>query len=376
MGDDIDYDVIVVGSGPAGLVAGEYAAKTGAHVLVVDRKREVGSPVRCAEGIGAMNLKLLDLFPSSDFIMNTLNRAHIISPSGKVLKIHVPYKEFSLHVLDRSIFEKELAGRFKNQGGEILLGTTVVDLIREGARITGIRTTQGDITCKVIIGCDGVESRIGRWCKLTKRLNLNQIFSTAQYTLVDLEDVDDHFEIHFGQRFAPGGYAWLFPKGKGEVNLGLGTLGTHKKKPIELLKEFRKDRACDAHPTRLTTGCIPSTLPPPRTVKDNVLLVGDAARQTNAVSGGGIANAIKAGKIAGEVAGMVAAENRPMSQLEDYEIRWRGELEKILKKKYKQRRYLENDKKNERICRLMRLAYLLKPLIPKNLIVRWLTPDF
>jgi digeranylgeranylglycerophospholipid reductase len=376
VGDGIDYDVIVVGSGPAGLVAGEYAAKCGARTLVVDRKREVGSPVRCAEGLGAMNLKLLDLDPTSDFIMNTLNRAHIISPSGKRLKIYVPYKEFSLHVLDRSGFEKELAKRFKDNGGEILLGTTVVGLKREGGKITGVRTAKGDITGKVIIGCDGVESRIGRFCGLTKRLNMNQIFSTAQCMLVDMEGVDDHFEIQFGQRYAPGGYAWLFPKGKGEVNLGLGILGTHKKKSIEFLREFKKDRAPDAQFTRFVTGCIPSTLPPPKTVKDNILLVGDSARQTNAVSGGGIANAIKAGKIAGKIAGKVASENLPISRLEEYETLWRAELEKTLTKKFKQRRYLESDRKNERIFKLMKLAYFLKPIIPKNVIVRWLTPDF
>jgi digeranylgeranylglycerophospholipid reductase len=323
-----------------------------------------------------MNLKLLDLDPDSDFIMSTLNRAHIISPSGKRLKIYFPYKEFSVLVLDRSIFEKKLAKRFKAQGGEILLGTTVLNLKREGDKITGVRTTKGDITGKVIIGCDGVESRIGRFSGLTKRLNMNQIFSTAQYKLVDLDGVDDHFEIHFGQRYAPGGYAWLFPKGKGEVNLGLGILGSHKKKPIEFLKEFKKDRAPDAHFTRFVTGCIPSTLPPPRTVKDNVMLVGDSARQTNAVSGGGIANAIKAGKIAGEVAGKVVVENRPISRLEEYETLWRAEMEKVLIKKFKQRRFLESDKKNERIFRLMKLAYFLKPIIPKNVIVRWLTPDF
>jgi digeranylgeranylglycerophospholipid reductase len=323
-----------------------------------------------------MNLKLLDIDPTSDFIMNTLNRAHIISPSGKTLKIHVPYKEFALHILDRSGFEKELAKRFKDQGGEIILGTTVVGLMREGGNITGVRTAKGNITGNVIIGCDGVESRIGRFCGLTKMLNMNQIFSTAQYMLVDLEGVDDHFEIHFGQRYAPGGYAWLFPKGKGEVNLGLGILGTSKKKPIDYLKEFKKDKAPNAHFTRFVSGCIPSTLPPPKTVKDNVLLVGDAARQTNAVSGGGIANSMKAGKIAGAVAGKVASENLPISRLEEYETLWRAELEKTLIKKFKQRRFLGDDKKNQRIFNAMRLAYFFKPIIPKGVIVRWLRPDF
>ncbi len=104
--------------------------------------------------------------------------------------------------------------------------------------------------------------------------------------------------------------------------------------------------------------------------------MGDAARQTNAVSGGGIANAILAGKIAGELAGEVSTKNQPISRLEEYEKLWRSHLEKILVKKFKQRRFLEDDRKNERMFSMMKLAAFLKPILPKSLIVRWLTPNF
>ncbi len=366
----------MVGAGPAGLVAGEYAARKGAKVLVIDRKREIGLPVRCAEGLGAKSFQLLGLEPSSDFVANTVNKAMLISPKGRKLEVYVPYKEFTLYILDRTRFERALASRLKANGGETLLGNTVTGLIRKEGKINGVCTTQGDVKAKIIIGADGVESRVGRWCGLAKRLKLNQIISTAQYTLVDMEGVDDHFEIHFGSKYSPGGYAWMFPKGKKEANLGLGVLASTNKKPSELLKKFKEERAKDAHSTRLITGCIPSTLPLPKTVKDNVILVGDAARQTNAVSGGGIANAILAGKIAGELAGKVSTKNQPISRLEEYERLWRSHLEKILVKKFKQRRFLEDDRKNERMFSMMKLAAFLKPILPKSLIVRWLTPNF
>ncbi len=368
--------MVVVGAGPGGLVAGEYAARKGASVLVVDKKREIGTPVRCAEGLGAINFELIGLEPSRDFVMNTVNKVWIFSPKGKKLEINIPYKEFSLHILDRSGFEKALAKRLTKAGGRIVLDTVVSGLVKKEHRIVGVKTSKGEIRGKVIIGADGVESRIGRWCNLTKRLKLNEIFSTAQQMLVDLDGVDDHVEIHFNSRFAPGGYAWVFPKGGGEANFGLGILGTYKKKPIELLSEFKQERAKDAHATRLVTGCIPSTLPPQKTVKDNVLLVGDSARQTNAVSGGGIANALIAGKFAGEVAGKVACGNQPISNLSEYERLWRNELENTLIKKFKQRRFLENDKKKQRIFAVLKLVLVLKPLIPKSMVVRWLRPNF
>jgi digeranylgeranylglycerophospholipid reductase len=300
----------------------------------------------------------------------------LFPPSEKKLEISVPYDEFSLYTLDRSLFEKALANRLKKAKGEILMGTTVKGLLKNGDKITGLKTTCGEIHSKIIIGADGVESRIGRWCGISKRLKLNEIFTTAQHTLINLEGVDDHFEIYFGSKYAPTGYAWIFPKGNGGANFGLGVLASSNRRPLELLAKFKKDKAPNGQSLRMVTGCIPSTLPLPRTVLDNVLLVGDAARQTNAVSGGGIANAILAGKIAGEVAGATISQNKPRSYLQEYDRLWRHSLEKILIKKLKQRSYLEDDKKAERMVRVLRIVTKLKPIIPKSLIVKWLSPAF
>ena len=368
--------MVVVGAGPGGLVAGEYAAKNGASVLVLDRKKEVGSPVRCAEGLGQPAFDLLSLDTSSDFVSNSVNRFVMVSPKGRKLEVTVPYKEFSLYILDRTGFEKTLAGRLKKAKGDLLMGTGVTGLARENEKIKGVKTIHGEFSARVIIGADGVESNVGRWSRMTKRLKMDQIFSAAEFNLAGMEGVDDHFEIHFGTRLAPGGYAWVFPKGHGEANLGLGVLGSTGKRPVELLRKFKNQRARDAQPVRMVMGCIPSTLPPAVTVKDNIMLVGDAARQTNAVSGGGIANAIVAGKIAGEVAGRVVTEKLPVSHLEEYEGLWRDELENILEKKFRQRSYLEDDKKTERMFGFLRLAALLRPILPKALLVKWLQPAF
>ncbi len=343
---------------------------------MIDRKREIGNPVRCAEGLGFPSFQLLGLSTESDFVMNKINRAVMFSPSGRKLDINVPYQEFSLYILDRSGFEKTLAHRLKNHNGEIQLGTAVTGFLKEDNKIIGLRTSQGDISAKIIIGADGVESRIARWCGLSKRLKANEIFTCAQHDLVNLKDVDDHFEIHFGAKYAPSGYAWMFPKGDGEANLGLGVLASTKKRPTELLAKFKKDKAPRAKSLRMVAGCIPSTLPLSQTVKDNVILVGDAARQTNAVSGGGIANAIIAGKIAGEVAGKAISGGKPNSYLEEYESMWRGEIEKTLVKKLKQRRFLESDPASERMVRILNVVAKLKPIIPKSFIVRWLSPAF
>jgi digeranylgeranylglycerophospholipid reductase len=342
----------------------------------VDKKKEIGSPVRCAEGLGYPSFALLGLDTKSEFVQNKVNRAVMFSPSGRKLDINVPYQEFSLYILDRSRFEKDLANTVRKKKGDILLNTAALDLVKKDKKVVGLKTSQGEISSKIIIGADGVESRIGRLCGLSKRLKLNEIFTCVQHTLVDLEGVDDHFEIHFGSKYAPGGYAWMFPKGNGMANFGLGVLASTKKRPLKLLEKFKSDHANSASSIRFVGGCIPSTCPLPKTVSDNIMLVGDAARQTNAVSGGGIANAILAGRMAGEIAGRVVTNNKPIKELMDYDRLWRIALEKVLKKKLKQRRYLEDDRTCERMFSFLKLAATLKPIIPKRLIVKWLTPNF
>lgn len=372
----MDYDVVIVGAGPAGLMTCEHSAKQGAKTLVIDRKKEIGVPVRCAEGLGRSTFKELGLEENPNWIFNVTKGVKIISPKGRELSIKVPYEEYQINILSRSEFEKMLASRALSGGGEILLDENAIGLLKENGKILGVRTEMREIFSKVIIGADGVESRIGRWSGLAKRLPLTEIFSAAQYTLTDIDLDPEFIEIHFNSEFAPGGYAWIFPRGKDEANLGIGITGFDTNRAIEYLQLFKENRGKDATPIRLTTGCIPSSLPLDKTVKDNVILVGDAAYQTNAVSGGGIANSLKAGKIAGEVVGKVVVENRAISGLYEYEILWREKLQKNLKKKYKQKRLLRNDRSAESGCRILRLANSLRWMLPKSVLVHWLKPMF
>jgi digeranylgeranylglycerophospholipid reductase len=257
-----------------------------------------------------------------------------------------------------------------------MLATTVTGLLMDKKRIVGVRTDMDDISGKIIIGADGVESRVGRWCGMIKQLKLNQIYSALQYTLVDWEANHDCFEIHFGERFAPGGYGWVFPKGKMEANLGIGVLASMNKKPRSLLDIFKSERAREAVSTRFSAGCIPSTRPLSRAVSENVILVGDAARQTNPVSGGGIANGLISGRLAGETAGKVTSEGLPLSRLQDYDRLWHGELAEILEKKYKQRRFLETDRTMERLVAILRFMAVFRPILPKSVYLKWIKPNF
>jgi digeranylgeranylglycerophospholipid reductase len=101
---------------------------------------------------------------------------------------------------------------------------------------------------------------------------------------------------------------------------------------------------------------VPAALPPDETVKQNVVLVGDAARQVNPFTGAGVANAFIAGKIAGEICADVACRNQSRENLKKYEKLWRESLDKKLRRSNKlKNRILLKDRNIERFCILLNI---------------------
>ena len=181
-------------------------------------------------------------------------------------------------------------------------------------------------------------------------------YHKLQHTLVNIDVDPEVLEFDLGSTYAPGGYAWIFPKGKDEANVGVGILRKSELNAKGILEKFIKSRFPNAQSLRFLSGCVPSAMPPAETVKNNVVLVGDSARQVNPFTGGGIANSFVAGKIAGEVCGRVAVSGRSMDSLLEYERLWRGVMEKKLRKSLKLRdKVMFDDRKIERFCRLLNL---------------------
>lgn len=173
-------------------------------------------------------------------------------------------------------------------------------------------------------------------------LKLDEMESCAQFQMVGVEIESPRvMQFFFGSRISPGGYAWVFPKGADMANVGVGVLGSlMQRPPIEYLKDFvnSKEELRKGKTVEINGGAVPVGGPLPRTVKGNLLIVGDAARQVNPLTGGGIDSAMRAGNIAGEVAARAVAEGDVSEKrLEEYEQRWRGllgeKLERYLRAK-------------------------------------------
>ena len=305
------YDVLVVGSGPAGGTAARYAARRGLRVLLVDKRKEIGVPVQCGEYV-AHNDEVRAIFPTVDGLEDLMEIPYRVrevdtpvirvwSPRGR--RYDVPFRGFTVR---RDRMDQGIAAQAADEGAEILTETTVTRLHGDE-----VETNRGVFRAKVVIGSDGPRSTVAKSVGLEWPVSAPAMSATAEGEFGDATD------MFFGN-LAPGGYAWIIPKSRC-ANVGLGTWQHFHGNLRELFDRFVQSRHLE--PGKATGGFVPVLGPPPRTVKDNAMLVGDAAGMVMATNGGGNNVAMIAGRIAGLTAADHLLDGTP---LDAYETRWRS----------------------------------------------------
>jgi len=335
-------DVLVVGAGPAGCVAAWEAAAAGAgRVLLIERDRAIGAPVRCAEGVGSAGLREFLDPDGAPWVSRRISRVIFKAPDDT--EVHLAEGDVG-YILDRTRFEPVLAERASRAGAEIRIGTEAAGLARadgaQGGWRVRLRGPRGEetVAARVVIGADGVETMVGRWAGLDTRVAARDMESCAQYLVSNIAFDPDAIYLHFGPGVAPGGYAWIFPKGEGVANVGLGvvTLRGDGRTPRQYLDDYVARHFPGGTVTGLTVGGVIAGLTVKRTVTDGLLLAGDAAHMINPLSGGGIVNAMKAGRLAGHhAARALRAGDVSAAALQPYHDEWMALLGREHEKYYK-----------------------------------------
>src|SRR6267142_1910326 len=343
-----DIDVLVVGAGPAGAVAAWQAKQAAPEldVVLLERDRAVGSPVRCAEGVGDAGLREFANPDGSDWTARKITRVIFQAPDDTEV---VVAERGVGWILDRTRFDAHLAAQAVAAGAEVRVGAEATGMSRNGDARWHVRVKergQEDVyRARVVIGADGVETMVGRWAGLDTRVPARDMESCAQYVLQGIECDPDAIYLQFSAAIAPGGYAWIFPKGVGVANVGLGlvALKTDGRNARQYLDTWVERRFPGAARTGYTVGGVIVHTTIKKTYADGVLVAGDAAHMINPLSGGGIVNAMKAGRLAGRVAtGAIRDGDTSAQRLSAYHAEWMAQLGDDHLKYYRLKRALED----------------------------------
>ena len=204
--DRTDVDVLVVGSGPAGSTTARYAAMGGASVMFIERRPEVGVPVRCGEFMPSIE-EIKGMFPNyvdEDSLFDIPQELRCLETHG--IKLVDPKGKITLldhegYTTDRDRFDQYLA-KLAVEEGAVLERNCLFKGIENGVA----KTSQGDVRYKVIVGADGPGSRVARSLGLPRNQNPYPAV-TAQVK----GDFEPYLYMFFGD-VAPGAYSWIIPK--------------------------------------------------------------------------------------------------------------------------------------------------------------------
>jgi digeranylgeranylglycerophospholipid reductase len=170
--------------------------------------------------------------------------------------------------------------------------------------VMGPDEKQYQVSARIFVAADGVESKVARLAGMNNMIDTYDVEALLQYRLEDVDVDADKMEFYFGNRIAPRGYVWVFPKSDRSANVGLGVSsalepGVRSKAYLDefIRKRFKKYRI-----TGTFCGLVPRFQGGDKFKMKNLLIAGDAARSDDSLSGAGIVNALLSGIFAGKAA--------------------------------------------------------------------------
>jgi len=322
-----DYDIIVVGGGPAGGWTASNIARAGFKVAVVEEHQHVGEPVQCAGIITPRVFDMVDF--ASPSIINEVKGANIFSPTGN--KLAVGTSKVQAKIIDRRRFDSMIMDNAISNGAELISGNRVSGLVM--GETCEVQIGNRTLRTKLVIGADGAKSNVRSWLGLEEPAYYLNGFGA------DIENVDmeqDKVNIFFGSQLAPNFFAWMIPAGE-VVRVGL-CMREGQDTAYRYFKKLFMDNSPAAAMLKSGTvkktyaGIIPLGLPS-KTYTDRGMIVGDAASHVKATSGGGIYPGLVCAQYCAETAiEALEADDTSEKMLSNYQKAWMKDIGDELKK--------------------------------------------
>ena len=326
--DELCFDVIVVGGGPAGSSAARIAAKNGCTVALIEKEKEIAETVRTS---GVTWISDIQKFGIPTECYNPIKKFSFFSPNNSV---RISDEIAKAAVLDVRKTYRFLAKRAEGVGAELFVNTNVSDILKNSTgKCTGViaksNGKQIKFNGKVIIDASGFGSVVAKELGHVKQWKKFGVGAEFEVKTEKLEY--DNWWLMVGQEYSPAGYAWIFPTSKNTARIGVGIgkpdsdvdptirLNELIDKKMGPIKDLGKMEKIEFH-----YGLIPNEGLSRKTVYDNLILVGDSAGQANPLVLEGIRYAIRFGEVAGRVAAnAIKKGDTSEKELIHYENEWK-----------------------------------------------------
>src|SRR5256712_2707110 len=271
------YDAVVVGAGPAGGMAARALAAAGFRTAILEKKKVVGEPVQCAEGVSEFGLASNGLRPRDEWVAQRVSGAKCIVPNGTWFYI----TRLPGYAINRPMFDRWLVDGAVDDGAELRTSTKVTGITRHdgGWRVEANGQT---IDTRIVIGADGPASFVARQAGLVRSLERIGAYE-YRFRREDVPLLEPQFFLLHIREADTGGYPWIFPKGDfvnvragGHIDAHAATGEFCRKFGIDV---FRK--------TQTIPGSIPSRYDLTALAAPGLAIAGDAARNPHPLDGAG-----------------------------------------------------------------------------------------
>jgi len=326
LANELNFDVVVVGAGPAGSSAAHSASENGMKVALLEKEESVAQTVRTS---GVTWMDSIEEFGIPEDCHNPIKNYTFCSPNNEIT---ISSDKPKAAVLDVRKTYRWLAEQAQKSGAELFVNTMVTDATKttSGISLKTISSKEETIfNAKIIIDASGFQSVVAKSLGFVSQWK--RFGAGAEYE-AQVENVDSStWWLMVGQQYSPAGYAWIFPLGKNIVRIGVG-VGKPESAvdPTERLKDLVEKRVGPIAklgritPLEFHYGLIPNDGLSRKTVYDNLILVGDSAGQANPLVLEGIRYAIRFGRLAGQIAAKAISNgNTSEKALLPYEETWK-----------------------------------------------------
>ena len=311
------YDAVVAGGSIAGLLCAREIASAGHTVLVLEKGHEIGTPQHCGGMVSRRGLGRLGIIPSVRTAGNAITSAKVVAPGGRSVTVETGGEVLEVN---RRALDKYAAAQAQRAGAAIRVGATF-----RGAVTGGVRTSIGDMRCRVVVDARGAAALPpgpGMLASVQYEVQAGWIRRGRVVVMLD----QDRY---------PGFFAWVIPSGSGRGKVGVAGRRINGAAEMRALLE----RLGGGSVLRRIAAPVWVGGPVERFVRGNIVLAGDAAGQSKPTTGGGIYSSGTGGLLAGRAVSryMETGDARRL----DYKPAWMGVFGREFEAQKAARRVLE-----------------------------------